>query len=103
LGRQERQIERRVCARQSQNVEERWYGEKGKKEKDLKNREVECVLQSAPILSSIVNSVRDARVVELSERAKQGAATKPGVREIPISRCTAVDGAHESGAAGRFL
>ena len=57
----------------------------------------------SPILGCIVNSVSDALVVELRDRGKPRAATKSGVRELPIICCTAVYGAHETGAAGRFL
>jgi hypothetical protein len=50
-----------------------------------------------------VIQVSDAWIVELRERGKLRAGTHSGIRELPIIRCTSVYGAHESGAAGRFL
>ncbi len=65
----------------------------------------ECVLENPKFLfwGAIVIQVSDAWIVELRERGKLRAGTHSGIRELPIIRCTSVYGAHESGAAGRFL
>ncbi len=47
--------------------------------------------------------VSDAWIVELREGGKLRTGTNSGIRELQIIRCTPVYGAHESGAAGRFL
>ncbi len=76
-----------------------------KKEKDFLKKQKDSRMGSpkSPILGCIVNSVSDAFVVELRDRGQPRAATKSGGRELPIVRWTAVYGAHETGAAGRFL